>query len=330
MGPQTQIEKRQYPLHDSYSKMSAEILAIEELEAQIAAIKQQQEGHVVDAAMTPRGGGANAVRALRKENANSTAEDVDANIVTAAATAATDETTTATTATTTTEPTNADRAEDDLDLQLYANNGFFPPYVEKVSENTTIQKKECVVVQGPPNWASKKTPGKFGKVYWVNTVTGRDYYNEQPPTPELLEQWEKEAAILIKEGEEEQKRQMAKLAAESAETERLWQAKIAAERSEADRLQKEFETEQAAKAASIPPWKQRLLDRKAKKAAAAAAAASTTTTTTTGIRTFATKHNVLARHKVMVFTATVAVAVVHQQQWWRSRGSQGDPVGDSP
>jgi hypothetical protein len=292
---------------------------INDLEAQIAALKQKQENQLAnvggeDIAMTPRGGGANAVRALRKVTAENnsaitetiteatttgdtalctaTTEGTAAATATTAATAAT--ATTATTATTSpivkALPTENVDEHDDLDLQLYANNGFFPAYVA-ATETSTNQNEAApttsddkiavrVNVDAPPNWVAIKTRGKFGKIYWYNTVTGKDYYNEAPPTLELLAQWEEEAAKLIAEGAERQRKEMARLAAESGETEKNWKAKLKAERDEKERLLKEAEAERVAAAAKIPAWKKRLMERKAKKAAEAAKKNATAITTT--------------------------------------------------
>ena len=68
---------------------------------------------------------------------------------------------------------------DSFDRQLYSNNGFFPN-VELQSETATpisksMESSEHGVV-APLHWSAKKTPGKFGKVYWANEMTGETHY----------------------------------------------------------------------------------------------------------------------------------------------------------
>merc|ERR1711865_964552 len=64
---------------------------------------------------------------------------------------------------------------DSFDRQLYSNNGFFPN-VELQSETATPISKSMASsehgVVAPLHWSAKKTPGKFGKVYWANEITG--------------------------------------------------------------------------------------------------------------------------------------------------------------
>ena len=237
---------------------------IAQIEAQLLALKaSQQTSQLNDAnpvevpALTPRGGGANAIRALRKETS----------------TAVTNETTT----------TDAEISEDlmtaeqtaqydQLDRQLYADNSFFPTYVplEGDSADASTDKADEIIAEGivgPDGWVAKKTRGKFGKVYWVNATTGRDHYFEAPPSSELLAQWAEEAAQVIRDAEAEEKRKRDALEADTAKVEREWKARLAKERGDAARFAQEEKDAMVAAQQKIPAWKQRLLDRKAKKAA---------------------------------------------------------------
>ena len=237
---------------------------IAQIEAQLLALKaSQQTSQLNDAnpvevpALTPRGGGANAIRALRKESS----------------TAVTNETTT----------TDAEISEDlmtaeqtaqydQLDRQLYADNSFFPTYVplEGDSADASTDKADEIIAEGivgPDGWVAKKTRGKFGKVYWVNATTGRDHYFEAPPSSELLAQWAEEAAQVIRDAEAEEKRKRDALEADTAKVEREWKARLAKERGDAARFAQEEKDAMVAAQQKIPAWKQRLLDRKAKKAA---------------------------------------------------------------
>ena len=68
---------------------------------------------------------------------------------------------------------------DSFDRQLYSNNGFFPN-VELQSETAIPISKSMASsehgVVAPLHWSAKKTPGKFGKVYWANEITGETHY----------------------------------------------------------------------------------------------------------------------------------------------------------
>merc|ERR1711865_653213 len=96
---------------------------------------------------------------------------------------------------------------DSFDRQLYSNNGFFPN-VELQSETaaTPISKSMASFDDGvvaPLHWSAKKTPGKFGKVYWANEMTGETHYDPSPPSKEYLKNLkiemniEKESQITI-------------------------------------------------------------------------------------------------------------------------------------
>ena len=238
---------------------------IAQIEAQLLALKaSQQTSQLNDAnpvevpALTPRGGGANAIRALRKETS----------------TAVTNETTTTTDAETSEDLMTAEQTAqyDQLDRQLYADNSFFPTYVplEGDSADASTDKADEIIAEGivgPDGWVAKKTRGKFGKVYWVNATTGRDHYFEAPPSSELLAQWAEEAAQVIRDAEAEEKRKRDALEADTAKVEREWKARLAKERGDAARFAQEEKDAMVAAQQKIPAWKQRLLDRKAKKAA---------------------------------------------------------------
>lgn len=246
---------------------------IQELEAQLAQLKQVQantprEG-AEDPAMTPRGGGANAVRALRKVGGD-VADGAPSSVVV-------EQQPPSSSVETATDASSASEQEnDDFDLQLYADNGFFPAYVAKPSAagSTTATTNEASVesetdkamqVDAPPNWIAKKTPGKFGKVFWSNTVTGETHYNELPPSPELLAEWAATAEIKREKGEEEFKRKQQALIDEAEEVEKQWKLQFEKDRVEKQRVEQERLTAQAAAAAEIPAWKRRLLERKQKK-----------------------------------------------------------------
>ena len=255
---------------------------IAELEAQLAQLKHIQattpREDAENPAMTPRGGGANAVRALRKvggkvggdvgnNDATSSVEDEEQQLPPSSDLSM--ETTTTAAATTTSEQEN-----DDFDLQLYADNGFFPSYVSKTSaaeSPSTAQNVESETDKAmkadyvPLNWIARKTRGKFGKIYWYNTVTGATHYAVLPPSPELLAEWVAAAEVDKKKGEEEFKRKQQALLEEAEEVEKQWKLQFEKDRLEKQRVEKERLATQAAAATQIPAWKRRLLERKQKK-----------------------------------------------------------------
>jgi len=251
---------------------------IAELEAQLAQLKHIQattpRDDAENPAMTPRGGGANAVRALRKvggdvgNDTTSSVEDEEQQQLQPSSDLSM-ETTTAAAATTTSEQEN-----DDFDLQLYADNGFFPSYVSKTGAAESASKAQNVESDTdkamkadyvPLNWIAKKTRGKFGKIYWSNTVTGATHYAVLPPSPELLAEWVAAAEVDKKKGEEEFKRKQQTLIEEAEEVEKQWKLQFEKDRLEKQREEKERLATQAAAAAQIPAWKRRLLERKQKK-----------------------------------------------------------------
>ena len=257
--------------------MSASEIA--ELEAQLALLKNVQaltpRVTAEDPAMTPRGGGANAVRALRKVGNNENNEEN--NDSTEQTSSFSDDQQQQKEEYAEGDDDDDDDDDDDLDLQLYAENGYFPAYVSKPTTKSNILMNETSSehenntsatdsnVVAPPNWVAKKTPGKFGKIFWANTVTGATHYDTLPPSLELLAEWAAAAEVKKKQGEEEFKQKQLLLIQEAEEVERQWKLQFEKDRLEKARLEKERLAAQAANATKIPAWKRRLLERKLKK-----------------------------------------------------------------
>merc|ERR1711865_969863 len=153
---------------------------------------------------------------------------------------------------------------DSFDRQLYSNNGFFPN-VELQSETaaTPISKSMASSEHGvvaPLHWSAKKTPGKFGKVYWANEITGETHYDPSPPSKEYLKNLKIEMNIEKEKVQCQEKEKKVKLQLEEAAVEQEWQLRLERERlAESNRRKDEHHKKFQS---FVPEWKIRLNKRK--------------------------------------------------------------------
>merc|ERR1711865_872516 len=121
---------------------------------------------------------------------------------------------------------------DSFDRQLYSNNGFFPN-VELQSETAAGISKSMESSDGvvaPLHWSAKKTPGKFGKVYWANEMTGETHYDPSPPSKEYLKNLKIEMNIEKEKVQCQEMEKKVKLQLEEAAVEKEWQLRLERER----------------------------------------------------------------------------------------------------
>merc|ERR1711865_941634 len=156
---------------------------------------------------------------------------------------------------------------DSFDRQLYSNNGFFPN-VELQSETvaaTPISKSMASSEHGvvaPLHWSAKKTPGKFGKVYWANEMTGETHYDPSPPSKEYLKNLKIEMNIEKEKVQCQEMEKKVKLQLEEAAVEKEWQLRLERERLAVKESNRRKDEHHKKFQSFVPEWKIRLNKRK--------------------------------------------------------------------
>ena len=191
--------------------------------------------------------------------------------------------------------------DSDGDLALYADNGYFPPYTgpktgmvsgtattatisppattassspqaERASANAVTSPATTALPSPRGDWAAKRTPGRYGKIFWVNSKTNATHYSETPPADDSRSE------------EEEARVQEARLAALAVESQAAAATAAAAgigpeaearakEEARLRRFEQKRKRSRAAEAARVEAAKKKLKEEEVRAAAAAAAAA---------------------------------------------------------